>query len=119
MTIVILSLVYVGGHVVKTVGSITGYDTIPHDALSMLGLVLIAIGTGGIKPCVSALAGDQFVLPQQQKQVARFFTIFYLCINLGAFLANLITPELRIIHCLGEKDCFPLAFGVPAAMMLM
>lgn len=29
-------------------------------ALSMIGLVLIALGTGGIKPCVSAFGGDQF-----------------------------------------------------------
>lgn len=31
-----------------------------HSALSMLGLILIAFGTGGIKPCVSAFGGDQF-----------------------------------------------------------
>lgn len=29
-------------------------------ALSMLGLILIALGTGGIKPCVAAFGGDQF-----------------------------------------------------------
>lgn len=29
-------------------------------ALSMIGLILIALGTGGIKPCVSAFGGDQF-----------------------------------------------------------
>ena len=26
----------------------------------MIGLVLIGLGTGGIKPCVSAFGGDQF-----------------------------------------------------------
>lgn len=29
-------------------------------ALSMVGLMLIALGTGGIKPCVAAFGGDQF-----------------------------------------------------------
>ena len=29
-------------------------------ALAALGLVIIALGTGGIKPCVSAFGGDQF-----------------------------------------------------------
>ena len=32
----------------------------PFSALSMLGLFLIALGTGGIKPCVAAFGGDQF-----------------------------------------------------------
>lgn len=31
-----------------------------HRALSMVGLLLIALGTGGIKPCVAAFGGDQF-----------------------------------------------------------
>lgn len=30
-------------------------------ALSMVGLILIALGTGGIKPCVAAFGGDQFL----------------------------------------------------------
>lgn len=38
-------------------------------ALSMVGLVLIAFGTGGIKPCVSAFGGDQF----EDHQVQFFF----------------------------------------------
>ncbi|CAB1328538.1 unnamed protein product, partial [Coregonus sp. 'balchen'] len=29
--------------------------------LSMVGLLLIALGTGGIKPCVAAFGGDQFL----------------------------------------------------------
>lgn len=29
-------------------------------ALSIVGLILIALGTGGIKPCVAAFGGDQF-----------------------------------------------------------
>ncbi|XP_016401446.1 LOW QUALITY PROTEIN: solute carrier family 15 member 2-like, partial [Sinocyclocheilus rhinocerous] len=61
-TIIYLSIVYyVIGHVVKSVGAIPDVgDSTLHIVLSMLGLVLIAFGTGGIKPCVAAFGGDQF-----------------------------------------------------------
>ena len=35
----------------------------------MIGLALIALGTGGIKPCVAAFGGDQFKLPNQERQL--------------------------------------------------
>jgi dipeptide/tripeptide permease len=35
-------------------------------ALSFVGLFLIAVGTGGIKPCVASFGGEQFKLPEQQ-----------------------------------------------------
>ncbi|TSL16091.1 Solute carrier family 15 member 2 [Bagarius yarrelli] len=60
-TIIYLSVVYVLGHVVKSVGAIPDVgDNSVHIGLSMFGLILIAFGTGGIKPCVSAFGGDQF-----------------------------------------------------------
>ena len=36
---------------------------------SLIGLALIALGSGGIKPCVSSFGGDQFKLPQQERQL--------------------------------------------------
>uniref|UniRef100_A0A8C2Q0K3 Solute carrier family 15 member 1a n=1 Tax=Cyprinus carpio TaxID=7962 RepID=A0A8C2Q0K3_CYPCA len=87
-----------------------------HIALSMLGLVLIALGTGGIKPCVAAFGGDQF----QEHQV-RYFLMFYLCINARSLLSTLITPVLRAQECgiHTQQQCYPLAFGVPAALMVV
>ena len=118
-TIVSLSIVYVVGHIIKTVGSVTSYDTIPHEELCILGLVIIAIGTGGIKPCVAAFAGDQFVLPEQDRQVQSFFSIFYMSINLGSLVSMIVGPALYKMPCLGEDDCYPLAFGVPAVLMII
>ncbi|KAM6419814.1 solute carrier family 15 member 1 [Pluvialis apricaria] len=127
-TIVSLSIVYTIGQAVMSVSSINDLtdqnrdgspDNIPvHIALSMIGLILIALGTGGIKPCVSAFGGDQFD-DDQDKQRSRFFSIFYLSINAGSLLSTIITPILRAQECgiHSKQRCYPLAFGVPAALM--
>ncbi|KAM8854845.1 solute carrier family 15 member 2 [Spinachia spinachia] len=118
-TIVYLSLVYVVGHVVKSVGAIpTVGDVNAHISLSMLGLILIAIGTGGIKPCVAAFGGDQFDEGHASER-QKFFSIFYMSINAGSLLSTVITPILRgDVECFGG-DCYALAFGVPAVLMIV
>lgn len=45
-------------------------------ALSMVGLILIALGTGGIKPCVAAFGGDQFL--EHQVRVINASTYVYI-----------------------------------------
>ncbi|NWH49990.1 S15A1 protein, partial [Fregata magnificens] len=127
-TIVSLSIVYTIGQAIMSVSSINDLtdhnrDGSPdnvsvHIALSMIGLILIALGTGGIKPCVSAFGGDQFE-DDQEKQRTRFFSIFYLSINAGSLLSTIITPILRAQECgiHSKQRCYPLAFGVPAALM--
>ncbi|KFQ67353.1 Solute carrier family 15 member 1, partial [Phaethon lepturus] len=127
-TIVSLSIVYTIGQVIMSVSSINdltdhNQDGSPdnvsvHIALSMIGLILIALGTGGIKPCVAAFGGDQFE-DDQEKQRTRFFSIFYLSINAGSLLSTIITPILRAQECgiHSKQRCYPLAFGVPAALM--
>ncbi|XP_015665621.1 solute carrier family 15 member 1 [Protobothrops mucrosquamatus] len=127
-TIISLSIVYTVGQAVLSISSINdvmdgNHDGVPDDinipiAFSMIGLVLIALGTGGIKPCVAAFGGDQFE-EDQEKQRSRFFSIFYLSINAGSLLSTIITPILRGVECgvHDKQQCYPLAFGVPAALM--
>ncbi|KAM9396044.1 solute carrier family 15 member 1-like isoform 3-T3 [Salvelinus alpinus] len=129
-TIVYLSIVYTVGQVVMAVSAIhditdTDRDGTPdnmtfHVAMSMVGLFLIALGTGGIKPCVAAFGGDQFE-DHQEKQRTTFFSIFYLSINAGSLLSTVITPILRGQECgiHTQQKCYPLAFGVPAALMVV
>ncbi|KAE8299710.1 hypothetical protein D5F01_LYC02123 [Larimichthys crocea] len=118
-TIIYLSIVYVIGHVVKSVGAIpTVGNSSVHIALSMVGLILIAFGTGGIKPCVAAFGGDQFG-EDNVRERQKFFSIFYMSINAGSLLSTVITPILRSdVQCFGG-DCYALAFGVPAALMIV
>ncbi|XP_071602770.1 solute carrier family 15 member 2 isoform X5 [Heliangelus exortis] len=118
-TIIYLSIVYVIGHLIKSVGAIPslGNQTV-HVVLSMVGLFLIALGTGGIKPCVSAFGGDQFE-EEHTSERSKFFSIFYLSINAGSLISTFVTPVLRgDVKCFGE-DCYALAFGVPAALMVL
>ncbi|KAJ7345891.1 hypothetical protein JRQ81_001841 [Phrynocephalus forsythii] len=118
-TIIYLSIVYVVGHVVKSVGAIPTFGNhIVHVVLSMTGLTLIALGTGGIKPCVAAFGGDQFEEEHTQER-SKFFSFFYLSINAGSLISTFITPVLRgDVECFGG-DCYALAFGVPAALMVI
>ncbi len=76
------------------------------------GLILIAIGSGVIKPCVSANVGDQFG-KTNKNLMAKVYTWFYFAINLGAFISNLLVPELL------DRYGPTIAFGVPGAFMLL
>lgn len=88
--------------------------------VAIVGLLLISIGTGGIKPCVYLFGGDQFQLPRQNKQLEHYTTKFMIAINLGALVSTFLIPELREnVHCFGKDTCYPLAFGVPAVTILI
>ena len=76
------------------------------------GLFLIALGSGGIKPCVSSFVGDQF--DQTNKHRAKVvFDAFYWIINFGSFFASLLMPIF--LKQLGPA----IAFGVPGALMFI
>ncbi|XP_078043528.1 peptide transporter family 1 isoform X2 [Augochlora pura] len=117
-TIFYLSIIYAAGQILLALSAAPPVG-LPASQFSMLGLVLIAIGTGGIKPCVSAFGGDQFVLPQQEHYLSTFFSIFYFSINFGSLISSFLTPELRKgVKCFGENSCYSLAFLVPAVLMV-
>ena len=63
-------------------------------ALTGIALVVIAVGTGGIKPCVSAFGGDQFT-KEKVALLPLFFSVFYFFINAGSLVSTLLTPVLR------------------------
>nr|XP_043622137.1 protein NRT1/ PTR FAMILY 8.2-like [Erigeron canadensis] len=59
-------------------------------ALCFTSLYLVALGTGGIKPCVSSYGADQFDShdEDEEKQKSSFFNWFYFVINIGALIAH-------------------------------
>lgn len=119
-TILSLSIVYCFGSIILAGTSFPGITGTPPSPWGcFLGLTLLALGTGGIKPCVSSFGGDQF-FRNQVATIALFFTVFYFTINAGSVLSMFITPLLRSdVHCYGQKSCYPLAFGLPAILMIV
>lgn len=102
-TILYLSLIYCLGHGVLAV--------FEHDKTGFYwGLALIALGSGGIKPCVSAHVGDQFK-PHQKKSLKKVFDLFYWMINFGSFFSTIITPWTLNAYGPG------IAFGIPGILM--
>src|SRR5208283_6026314 len=85
---------------------------VPGQIGLLAGLALVALGTGGIKPCVSTNVGDQFT-SRNQHLIERAFSYFYFSINAGSSISIWFCPILL-------KNGHPqLAFGMPAAMMLV
>jgi len=76
----------------------------------MLGLLLIALGAGGIKPCVSANVGDQFD-KSNNHLIPKAFDVFYFSINFGSFFSTMLIPVLLKYY--GPA----LAFGIPGILM--
>jgi POT family proton-dependent oligopeptide transporter len=103
-TIILLSFVYCLGHFCLALDNTrTGL---------LVGQTLIALGAGGIKPCVSAHVGDQFGASNQH-WLSKVYSWFYLTINIGAFISMLLVPWL--LKTYGAS----VAFSVPGILMLL
>jgi proton-dependent oligopeptide transporter, POT family len=76
-----------------------------------LGLFLIALGSGGIKSCVSANVGDQFGASNKHL-LEKVFGWFYFSVNFGSLFSTILTPVLLKIY--GPR----IAFGVPGVLMI-
>ncbi len=108
-TILWLSIVYCIGH-----GALAMMGTPPLTASMWLvvGLWLISIGSGGIKPCVSAHVGDQFG-SSNKHLLSKVYQWFYFSINAGSFVSTLLTPWL--LQHYGPHW----AFGIPGVLMAL
>lgn len=104
-TILWFSLIYCAGNAcLATAG--TNIDQF------YLGLFLISLGSGGIKPLVASFMGDQF--DSRTKHLAKLvFDAFYWIINFGSFFASLLMPIF--LWQLGPQW----AFGIPGALMFV
>ncbi|GLJ38921.1 hypothetical protein SUGI_0793420 [Cryptomeria japonica] len=84
-------------------------------AVFFLGLYLIALGTGGIKPCVSSFGADQFddSNPTERKKKGSFFNWFYFSVNVGALVSSSILVWVQ------DNVGWGWGFGIPTVFMAL
>ena len=103
-TIVAFSIPYILGHV------ILGIESTPF---LVVALVLLAMGSGVIKPNISALMGMTYdqQRPGQEKLRSDAFAMYYGAINIGAALSSFAMPVIR------TRWGYAIAFLFPAGLM--
>ena len=132
-TILYLSCVYTVGVFLTVLGAIPGFGSMAT-IFMIFGLIFIAIGMGGIKPCISSFGADQYEGdPRAEEKRTYFFTMFYIIINIGSLISSTFAPILRTkdevcnkVDFLKNKSnppvkdsCYSLAFFIPLCMLVM
>ncbi|GFZ01638.1 peptide transporter 1 [Actinidia rufa] len=124
-TIACFSIIYIIGMTLLTLSaSVPGLKptcygkddcnpTHTQSAICFLALYLIALGTGGIKPCVSSYGADQFddADEAEKKRKASFFNWFYFSINIGGLIAASVLVWIQ------DNVGWGWGFGIPAVAM--
>ncbi|KAG0556445.1 hypothetical protein KC19_11G054600 [Ceratodon purpureus] len=132
-TIGIFSMIYLVGLILLTISSIVPSLRPPSAGCSELSLFLdlckapsknqmaflyvslytIALGSGGIRPCVSTFGADQFDVenPKESGQLPRFFNGFYFMITMGIFLS------LTLVVYISEYISWAWGFGTLSIAM--
>lgn len=101
-SVMIGGLILVAGHGILAIDALWAFYT---------GLLLIVLGVGGLKPNISTLVGGLY--PPGDERRDQGFTIFYIGINIGAFLAALV------VGAIGEKIGWHYGFGLAGIGMLV
>ncbi|KAK4268650.1 hypothetical protein QN277_025270 [Acacia crassicarpa] len=91
------------------------HPTSAQTAVCFIALYLIALGTGGIKPCVSSFGADQFdeTDEQEKEKKSSFFNWFYFSINIGALIASSVLVWIQM------NVGWDWGFGIPTVTMAL
>src|SRR5690606_16511046 len=103
--------IWYGGLLITAGHLAIGLSVIFAQQVFFLGLILIVLGTGLLKPNISALVGDLY--PEGGSRRDAGFSVFYMGINIGALAAPLLTGYL------GERVGWHYGFGVAGVGMLL
>jgi len=97
------------GGIVIALGHFT--MAVPIEVMFWIGLVAVAIGTGLLKPSISAIVGDLYAPHDTRRDGG--FSLFYMGINLGAFIAPLV------VGFLADSVSYHVAFAAAGVGMLI
>ncbi len=104
-TIVIFAAPYILGHII-----LGQFST---ESGLILGLILLAGGSGAIKPNLSPLMGQMYEQQGKQHLMSQAFAWFYTAINIGAALTMLTLPNIR------SHYGYSAAFMAPTVLMVI
>jgi proton-dependent oligopeptide transporter, POT family len=113
-TILSLSIVYCLGNLTLACMATIWGIAVGQRTMLVIGLSLICLGAGGIKPCVSANVGDQFG-ESNKHLLSKMFGWFYFSINAGSFISSILCPWLLANPKYGPGW----AFGIPGIAMFI
>ncbi len=92
--------------------------TIPNQDIFKLGLATIIVGNGMFKPNISTMVGKLYQLNDPRRDSG--FTIFYMGINAGAFLAPIFTQVLaQKVFNMGDTPAYKVVFFAAGIGMLI
>lgn len=82
-------------------------------AVFFFGLYMIALGTGGLKPCIWPFGADQFddTDPRERVKKGSYFNWFYFSQNIGAIIASTLLVWIQ------DDVGWGLGFGIPALLI--
>ncbi|KAJ4780888.1 Protein NRT1/ PTR FAMILY 8.5 [Rhynchospora pubera] len=113
-TIAAFSTLYFIGLVMLTISALVpGQSSQSQTVGFYFGLYLVALGAGGIKPCVITFGADQFDDndPIERSERASFFNWASFMINIGALLSGIILVYIQ------DNYGWGLGFGIPTLFM--
>uniref|UniRef100_A0A1B6F9B3 Major facilitator superfamily (MFS) profile domain-containing protein n=1 Tax=Cuerna arida TaxID=1464854 RepID=A0A1B6F9B3_9HEMI len=117
--IVYLSLLYSAGNFLLATASGLSEIDLPK-LLAQIALFMIAFAAGSIKPCSVAFGGDQYIVPEQELLLKRYFSIYYFMSSTASFSSTFLSPNLvKYVSCYGRDSCYPLAFGLSGVLMIL
>ncbi|CRL01737.1 CLUMA_CG014953, isoform A [Clunio marinus] len=114
-----MSFMFTCGTCVIAIVSIDSLQ-LPIKSLSLTALLLVVLASGANKSNQNVFGGNQFKLPEEQKQLDAYFSIQYFVMKCGMLVGQISVPILRNdVKCLGMNDCYPLAFGTSSVLMFI